>query len=187
MPGSLVEMFERSLRKAKRARMMAQFQLDTELFLNATIDEVSVLFSDPSVLSDFVEWAKRKGLTHFNSVDDSCYSERFEPHSYRVRLDFLSFPDLPWRIEAMCILSGDAPLHRIHLEKYGNGCPVHASFKCKDQQHYEDVKQYLLSPASGVNLVPMVEYRNAYGLYAYFGGPETDRFYVKPRVNLRDQ
>lgn len=175
------------LRRAKRVWMMAQFQADTELFLGVAIDEVAILFRDMKELNAFVQWAELKGMKHFNSVEDNCLSRIREPHSYRVHLSFLSFPDLPWRLEVMCVLSGDAPLHRIHLERYGIG-PVHASWKCKDLPTYTDTKTRIEGQSiAGVGLVPMVEYQNAYGLYAYYGGPEADRYYFKPRVNLRDQ
>lgn len=180
--------WSRYLKAVKRAHVVAQWQCDTELFLGVDVDEISLLFQSEAQLDSFVQWAvESKGLTNFNSVKDGCRSVQVtnggNQHNYRVRFEFLSMPGVDWRIEAMCILSGDAPLHRIHLSRYGVS-PIHASFKLKTLEGYTDMCKHLATYGPG--LVPIVEYENSYGRYCYFGGDDMDRIYLKPRVNLRD-
>lgn len=189
----MTTMFDRILRDAKRAQVLAQYSADTEMFLNnAIIDEVSVLFRTAAELEAFLEWAVEcKGLTHFNGVTDECRSRalpRGDAHRYTVRLEFLRLPGVDWRIEAMVILDGTAPLHSQHLNDHGSGCIIHASFKAKDLGFYLQYRDTLEAMDSLCGPIPLrAEYENSYGRYAYYGDhqPETS-WYIKPRVNLRD-
>jgi hypothetical protein len=166
--------------------MLSQFQVDTELLMaNVLIDEVSLLFRTPDELDAWTYWASElKGLDHFNSVEDVCTSVANVEESYGVRFEFFKLPGLDWRIEAMCITGGTAPLHRIHLERYGTANVIHASYKLPTIGSYRQNEAEMARYAPG--LTKIVEYANSYGLYTYYGGSDIDRYYLKPRVNLRD-
>lgn len=174
-------MIDLKIDQAKRALLGAHQQLlrkwaDADDY---EMDEVSLLFSNETELARFVLSAKTKGgMEHFNSVPrDTMVRQDGTGEQFDVRFEFLRMPEAAWRIEAMCLLGGTAPLHSQMLRTEGEGCVVHASFKCKDEKDYERVKAEL-----GSGLLLGAEYRNSYGLFSYWGyGP-----YWKPRVNLRD-
>lgn len=161
---------------------------DNELFLNAPVDEVAILFSSEANLVRFARLATEGGLEHFNSVkrDLMRRQDTLEPEDFYVRFEFLRIPGAPWRIEAMCVLEGTAPLHEQHLAQHGNGSIVHASYKCEDIDSYHHAVNVLRTEmGAGAPAVAFhAEYRNTYGIFSYWG--EED-YYFKPRVNLRDR
>lgn len=173
---------------ADKAYRMAKQSMDFEVFAGGEIDEIALLFDGPDLLEDFVKWGITEGgLEHFNSVpwdkmwrQDTAHEEWFD-----VRFEFLRKPGIPWRIEATCVLAGHAPLHSAVLEKYGNGTPIHASWKAYDKPAYDRTKKELSQVfPPGLPSIPFfAEYRNSYGMFSYWGGPD---LYFKPRVNLRD-
>lgn len=143
------------------------------------IDEVSLLFDSRRSLDGFVRFATSSGLMdNFNTVEDKMIRLDDREKPFWVRFEFLRFPKSNWRIEAMCITEGTAPLHSQHLEENGSGCVVHASWKCSD------LKMYLLDCQTMRLSYPLrAEYQNSYGIFSYF---IEEGFYFKPRVNLRD-
>lgn len=176
--------FEDAAARAVWALRAAQLSLDMELFIKATADETSLLFADADELKQFVRWAEQNGMEHFNRVesDRMVRVDRNATEGFDVRFEFLRWPDQPWRIEAMCVLDGQAPLHEAHLETHGSAKPVHVSFKCDTLPAYNNMKRTMAD--DGVEQIPFhAEYRNSYGLFSYWG---VGNFYLKPRVNLRD-
>jgi hypothetical protein len=106
--------------------------------------------------------------------------------AFDVRFEFLRLPLTgsregfrDWRIEAMCVLDGNAPLHSQHIERFGDPCIVHASFKLDDEGEYAKAKAEL----SEFGFPFCAEYSNSYGRFSYWNA---GRYYLKPRVNLRD-
>lgn len=145
-------------------------------------DETSLLFASPGELDAFLKWASVEGIEHFNSVPRDTMLRRDIPHEeFDVRFEFMRVPGADWRIEAMCVLSGQAPLHDKQIMDHGTGCVVHVSWKESDHPDYVEALQHLLLKRA----VPIqAEYRNSYGRFAYLRGSAD--FYLKPRVNLRD-
>lgn len=173
--------------EAQNALTDAQFSLDTELFLKATADETSLLFATPEELDGFKLWAIQSGLECFNTVDRDrmVRLDKGATEGFDVRFEFMRLPGAAggdWRIEAMCVLGGQAPLHEEHLAAHGTGKPVHVSFKCEDENRYRVMKRTMAD--DGFQSIPFhAEYQNSYGRFSYWGvGP----WYLKPRVNLRD-
>jgi hypothetical protein len=169
---------------AERIAMASEKARSFDLMLPWRIDEVSLLFGEQRQLDQFTHQAVASGMSHFNSVkrdrmtrmDPGHDPVGVDPEAFDVRFEFFKWPDCEWRIEAMVVLDGTAPLHEQHLEKYGDGCVVHASFKCPDRQSYESVW-------SRSEMEFFAEYRNSYGIFSYWVGGD---YYFKPRVNLRD-
>lgn len=159
------------------------------------IDEVSLLFGTVEELEAFVEWAKQHpSLEHFNATEDTMDRED-KDQSFRVRFEFIRPTDLtkdyaPWRIEAMCVLEGIAPIHETVLQEHGSGAVVHLSWKHTSEEIYEsylrrDVQQMMKNKPGVVTGNPdhfVGAYRNSYGRFSYWGR----RPFLKPRVNLRD-
>jgi hypothetical protein len=169
------EVYPRLLARASKAVREGQFCLDTELFLPMRVDEVSILFKHNTELDGFVRYCVSRDLEHFNGVRDTCHNEwASDPNTFQVRFEFLRYPGADWRIEAMCVNSGFAPLH----ERLRNHSMPHVSFKCLDTMHYDHINKVLtgILPWQG-------SYRNSYGAFSYFGAYAP---YIKPRVNLRD-
>lgn len=167
-----------------------QHELDTIHLVRATCDEVSLLFEDEAKLNEWVMWAKGQDYEHIGSIERDRLSLRpRHQEAFDVRFEFIRYPELPWRIEAMCVLDGTAPLHETTLSKFGNGAVVHVSWKAapnKDTAGYERHRRSLES--GGPNLekfTPIAEYENSYGRFCYYGDPSIPPF-LKPRVNLRD-
>lgn len=151
-------------------------------------DEIAIVFPTPNSLTEFVEKVTYESgvhrLEHFNSVQRDLMARQDSPQTFNVRFEFLRRRNdlLNWRIEAMCVLDGVAPLHEAALEESG-GRPVviHASYKLASLAEYEEEKKRL-ADLDGREMA--AEYVNSYGMFSYFdfGLP----FFMKPRVNLRD-
>jgi hypothetical protein len=175
--------------EADRAVAKAQQMFDLELFVKAQMDEASLLFHTEGELEEFVEWAKGSGLHHFNSVPlDGMIRQGmgFVDESFLVRFEFLRLHGASWRIEAMYIPEGVAPLHREYERQNGSPCVVHVSFKCEDFWRYEKMKRVLANEDVAPALKEEAEYRNSYGMFSYWSSKSGPMPYIKPRVNLRD-
>lgn len=201
---------EMRLEAAGKALSLTSYLDFTELKLPGNVDEVSLLFADPEELEAFRLWAIEEGrMNNFARVENDfaiCIgADWWEPvtsetalpvrpiESFAVRFEFLRLRAAQWRIEAMCILSGDAPLHKEWLERYGSGCVVHVSYKLPSRDAYEQhlrrgpqCSQWPDQPAF------RAAYGNSYGRFAYY---QHDNFedsigrnawFLKPRVNERD-
>lgn len=156
--------------------------------VNPGVDEVALLFHSSVALDAFLK-AIPGGVENFNSVPCDVMKRQDQGGSFQVRFEFLRFvdahplrflTDAPWRIEAMCVLEGDAPLHRQKIAM-SEELPVivHWSYKLPTLESYQGaVRAHRLQG-------PMrAEYSNSYGMFSYFGNNGAP--YMKPRVNLRD-
>lgn len=201
---------EMRVEAAGKALSLTSYLDFTELHLPGNVDEVSLLFADPEELEAFRLWAIADGgMDNFARVDDDvavCVGADWwtpEAHetalpvrpveSFAVRFEFLRLPAAQWRIEAMCILAGTAPLHEAWLEMYGSGCVVHVSYKLPSRADYDQhtkggpqCSQWPDQPTL------RAQYANSYGRFAYY---QHDNFedsigrhswFLKPRVNERD-
>ncbi len=193
---------------AGRAMSLTSYMHTTELKLPGDPDEVSLLFATPEELERFRIWAIGDGMDNFSRVEDDvaiCIgADWHEPvlsealpvrpiESFAVRFEFLRVPGALWRIEAMCVLSGEAPLHEAWLEMYGSGCVVHVSYKLPTRDAYDQhtgrgpyASQWPEQPTYRAS------YTNSYGRFAYYQHANfEDRifgstWFLKPRVNERD-
>lgn len=181
-------------RRMQTAWTKCQYALDIA-GIHRDIDEMSVLLS-PEELDSYRTIASEitGGMTHmewFNGVEaDTMTMERNgegDGPAFMVRFEFFRPRDngvgLPWRVEAMSVLDGFAPLHGDPL-----GRVVHASYKCHSDQTYEhDMKKL-----DEWGMTRIADYRNSYGKFSYWHNPEfpwgadEKPVYLKPRVNLRD-
>lgn len=163
----------------------AQRMLDLDLMVgNFKIDEVAVLCETPDMLDRFVNMAVLRGADNFNSVEHDVMKRQgrtFRRGRFDVKFEFLRFPGKDYRIEAMTVLKGSAPLHSQHRERFGAPSVVHASFKCSDPFGYADVIERL--HAVGPALPFCAEYSNSYGVFSYWN---VGKYFLKPRVNIRD-
>jgi len=187
--------YKDALDRAVKAQWQVQYELGVELFVKGDIDEVAVLWDTEEALEAFVDWCKgANGADHFNSVprdrmirlgEETSPAMQLPREEFNVRFEFLRLPGKDWRIEALCMLDGIAPLHSAALERFGPGCVVHASFKAKDREAYKRIKGELEHDEGPFKAVPKAaEYMNSYGIFAYYGTGQVP--YLKPRVNLRD-
>ncbi len=146
------------------------------------VDEVALLWANAAELESFRQWAVTvAGMENFNSVAKDTMLRHDRDQWFDVRFEFLRLPDTDWRIEAMCVLDGEAPLHQQHLDIMGNGCVVHVSYKLPELESYDVAKDFLIE----AGCVPHAEYQNTYGMFSYWLADE-GLFYYKQRVNLRD-
>lgn len=147
-------------------------------------DEVALCFRHEHDLMKFVEHAVLRGMDNFNSVRDTMVRQDARGQ-FDVHFEFLKFPNEEWRIEAMCITDGEAPLHASALAQNGDVCVIHLAYKCATLEDYQEETRRLMSGVA----TRRAEYRNGYGLFSYWSptGQPSVLPYVKPRVNLRDQ
>jgi hypothetical protein len=149
------------------------------------IDETSLLFATEAGMRSFVRWSVGLGMQNFNSQRDVMQREwELSNQAFSVAFEFLRWPESPWRIECMVVLDGEAPIHEAALRRLGNGCVVHASFKCVDDEAYVDACAVLSK-----QLREEAAYRNSYGQFSYWTDLNrlTKRLpFFKPRLNLRD-
>lgn len=184
--GADVEGFDPSvwMNKAIKVASKAQQELDLELLMPGTVDEVSILFKSREMLERFIGWSVAFGWANFNSVERDTAAQVYGnslqsvPNvgrpAFDVRFEFLRHQHRTFRIEAMLILEGMAVLH----EPLAEGAVAHASWKCESEAHYEDTCGLL----EAKRMPKMAEYLNSYGRFGYFGYGAP---YLKPRVNLR--
>lgn len=143
------------------------------------IDEIALLWENAAELDSFVQWAgSAGGMDWFNSVQTDRMERQDKPGEFDVRFEFLRYPDADWRIEAMCVLGGDAPLHSKHLKVVGNGAIVHASFKVQSEDAYWDSFNWM----EEAQFFKVAEYLNSYGWFSYWDSLDS-LHYFKPRVN----
>jgi hypothetical protein len=147
-------------------------------------DEVSLLFADEEKLVDFQHECYRNGIVHFNSVHrDTMVRTDRQGERFVVRFEFFRLIHRPWRIEAMCIIDGDAPLHEESIATNGNGAPFHLSYKLPTLDSYEEQRNVLHDQGK---MTLAAEYENSYGRMSYWSNDGDRGPYIKPRVNLRD-
>lgn len=161
--------------------------LATSTMMNSPqfMDEVAVCFADEPSLLEFVEEAKTLGLEHFNSVPYDTMNRQDVPgEKFGVRFEFLRMEFRPWRIEAMCVMDGMAPLHHMANTRFGSPCVVHVSYKLPNLQAYQDEVRKAMDQGHR----KVAEYANSYGMFSYWkpAGHMSTLPFWKPRVNLRD-
>jgi hypothetical protein len=174
---------EVALKAERTLRWSRDFMAAQDLGESFRIDEVALLWKNSEELDSFCTWASTVGGMEFGpiSVPRDTMERQDQPGSFDVRFEFLTLPGTDWRIEAMCPLDGEYPLHSRHLKLLGNGCVVHASFKTQDDEEYWDSLEWLQE----AGFTRMAEYVNSYGWFSYWDHLEA-LFYFKPRVNRRD-
>jgi hypothetical protein len=151
----------------------------------AACDEIAVCFGDKQELRKFVKEAiDDYALEHFNSVQRDTMKRQDKRGKFDVRFEFLRIPGRKWRIEAMCILDGEAPLHERRLAA-NEGAPfiIHLSYKLGSLDEYQKEVRQLWHLGPGWHRE--AEYMNSYGMFSYFK-MKGDPMFLKPRVNLRD-
>lgn len=180
----MINHFNDALERAKHVQRDAQKLLDLELMVgNYEVDEVSILCGSPVLLQTLVNHCTSLGYDHFNRVESDRMKRKdtLRQRKFDVRFEFLRAPGASWRIEAMCVLGGHAPLHSQHIAVYGDPCVVHASFKCQDEEGLGKAERELHKIGSALPFC--ASYQNSYGEFSYW---KVGRYYLKPRVNLRD-
>lgn len=177
------QFYQDKLTQAERAlRWSRDHMAANDLGESYRIDEIALLWENAAELDSFATWAREVAhLEHFDRVDADKMERLDQRSRFDVRFEFLRLPGTDWRIEAMCVLDGDAPLHARHLKLLGNGCVVHASFKVGDDDAYWDSFDWL----NEAGFVKLAEYGNSYGWFSYWDSLE-GLHYFKPRVNRRD-
>lgn len=174
--------FEEVVRMAATAYQRMQYQFDTQLILPYQVDEIAVLFRTEERLVAFAEWARSVGIDVFNAhVLDTMYRQDAK-EKFDIHFEFMRLVDAPFRIEAMCY-KGKAPLHMDQLNRYGDGCVMHASFKVQTMQELTAAHDRLLA-LERLTYTPRAMYRNTYGAFSYWG--PWSAMWIKPRINLRD-
>lgn len=156
------------------------------------IDEMALIFFEEEALHTFIGSAvKRNGYKLFNHADDKVFTSPIRS-DYHVKYWFLE-TGLGYRLELMYIDSGFSPLHypaQLAINEMGTVLPLtmHASFKVPDEEHYGVVVNALQRDLEAELVQKCI---SEYGRFSYFLPPERDKqlgqFYIKPRVNLRDE
>lgn len=155
------------------------------------IDEVALCFPTEAMLDEWLVLVDYDPLlTHYRSERDRMVRMDKEEW-FDVRFEFVTVSigekEHPWRIEAMVVLEGEAPLHDALL-KLTKGSPgiIHASYKLDTEDEY-DIEMEALETELGMRR--MATYRNDYGRFSYWrpgSFPVGPGVHLKPRVNLRD-
>lgn len=178
------------IEECRQKQRQSQYEIDTNLLLKAKVDEVAVLFETVEELEAFIPYCHENGLEHIGSVAEDTLLDTTDGDPiggdwFNVRFEFFRIPGRHWRIEAVTVLEGieRAPLHRSHLDEWGSGSIIHASWKETDFPAY----QTRLLQLADLPLRKYLEYRNTYGVFSYWNSPDPFSVYLKPRVNLQDQ
>lgn len=161
---------------------VVEFQAAEPCPVPYSIDEYSVLFGNRVDLDVFVARGKTFGMERFNYTDDLMRRTDVE-ETFEVHFDFLQLPAKSWRIEAMHVASGVAPLHATASQGIDNYCGVfHASYKLENLDAYNAELHRLYR----AGYEPRAQYQNSYGVFSYWK-IEPHLPYFKPRANLRDR
>jgi len=150
------------------------------------IDEFALLVVDPNSLRRLTDILFTFGWQQFNEATDYVKTGPIRS-AYSVGYYFFKNPEKAYRLEVMRMIDGVSPLHAaIPTPMSRQVCtPVHASFKCQDEETYA-VARYMLDE-NGYTLAQQCE--STYGRFSYFTelsqlAPRVP--YLKPRVNTRD-
>jgi hypothetical protein len=155
--------------------------------IHATIDEIALLVGDNSQHDQLDALLCRDfGWERFNTATDNVKTQPIRS-GYSVEYTFYRHPNREWRLEVMRLTTGVSPLHAaVPLPLARAVCtPVHASFKCADEETYA-VARYALGE---MGYVEAQRCDSTYGRFSYFttlGVTPCRVPYLKPRVNLRD-
>lgn len=146
-------------------------------------DEVSLLFRDKKSLDKFTKDMKGRGLW-FNESFESQQNTATDEWEFDTEFQFsLPYMNASWRIEAMRVECGHAPLHQRHIEGHGAPSVVHVSWKAPTREEYLLEKVALFEEGMTFH----AEYENSYGIFSYWSFEKDNVFmYYKPRVNVRD-
>jgi hypothetical protein len=147
------------------------------------VDEMAIMISDDHTLLDFISFAVHlPEVTLFNCCQDTVFTQPIAS-DYQVRYWFFTTP-LNFRVEVMQLGSG-SPLHdSLMLHSDSPVIPVHASFKCVDEQEYVSAQSTL----RGHGWEVWQKCDSSYGRFSYWGHPDQGSgWLVKPRLNLRDR
>ncbi len=191
--------YEKLVSKLAITQRKAQAVVDQYLSPNLSqvlvIDEMSLLFSSRDEIEKFTEWANQN-VPSIGEVPKSTLYSLTGPGEFDVNFRFFQTPfwtgarsglvgfvGTRWRIEAMQILDGRAPLHEHYLKNFDSPCAMHASFKVPTVYEYRKV-QAVLDACTSEGME--AEYRNEYGMFCYYSLGGDGVPYIKPRVNLRD-
>lgn len=169
-------MAERNFTHAEMAKQAgswvrrAQYELDTIHLVKATIDEAALVFSTEQALESFTLWAINQGYEHIGFVKRDGMNIRtldhgVASHAFDVRFEFLKLDGFDFRIEAMCVLDGTAPLHEAALAKQGEGAVIHLSWRGApngDADGYHRHRRILEAKGGHGALEPLAEYGNSY-------------------------
>lgn len=196
-----IDEFQRLNKAMSNSWFKCQSTLDLDGF-GRNIDEMSILLTnqdmnaykeiaetvelDPSRRTPYMKWfnGTRDTMTMTDGAGGepiASFDVRFE--FYRGVLDEPEHRELPWRVEAMAVLGGFAPLHSEPM-----GRVVHASYKLSDAGEYD----MELARLRKLGMTPVAYYANSYGQFSYWtdaGLPYSAGeapILLKPRVNLRD-
>ena len=70
--------YQTMMAQATNWQHRVQFELDTEYFIKADVDEVALVFRREGSLASFVHWAKNEaGMEHFNSVQEDVMVQTY--------------------------------------------------------------------------------------------------------------
>lgn len=149
-------------------------------------DEMSILFKTKQELDQFTKDMKDRYLW-FNESQECQMIHSTDSYAFDTDFQFCwPYKDAPYRIEAMWVANGHAPLHERHLSAHGSPSTVHASWKLPSMALYAYEKERLKEEGLQFHQ----EYRNSYGIFSYWSttlGTDAPTFYYKPRVNTRDR
>jgi len=165
-------------------------------------------FDEASLLTN--EWSQEaakvnlttNGWEHFNEAVDVVYANPFG-NRYVVEYAFYRHETTNWRMEVMRILEGFSPLHmslqRLLHSDHRLAVP-HLSFKPKrgyktdpelgqeyDKQSWGQAYSSAVQHMKDQAYIHAQTCQSTYGMFSYWVHQDaTQQFYVKPRVNLRD-
>lgn len=152
-----------------------------------SIDEVALMFPNPSLLGIFMQRAvAEEGVTLFNYSKDHVATDPLKT-SYDVEYYFFDHALSSMRVECMVAAGGFSPVHAALGQHMLNNAPmeVHMSFKVPDMDTYIKVIGVMHRA-----LLTAVQFCNStYGAFSYWTSEDMpgDGIYLKPRVNMRDQ
>ena len=190
MNETLIPAFNTALAKVHRLRQHMSAELNMSLGIDAEVDEMSILFTDPQCMEDFVEYVgDNMQVEELPPVERTRVTRRDAPGQFDVAYRFLNFPQFEYRIECMHIFpeldnlgneeeAFGEPSYPLHLPIAQLGV-AHASWKCADIEQYNGHDATLV----GQSIPREAEYENDYGRFTYWGKRIP---YLKSRVNLRD-
>lgn len=177
------------------SRVKNQFGYYNDTHNMPPIDEVALCFPNQDQLQEWIEFVKDDPLlSHYRSERDTMHRED-KSEWFDVRFEFISVnvkeDDHPWRIEAMAVTGGYAPLHDTMLKVSKGPGVIHASYKLTNPKGSAEAvyDEELIHLEASENMVMAAAYYNDYGRFSYWRPPHPSHGggpFLKPRVNLRD-
>jgi len=176
--------FEQLVRNAKHARSRGGYEINSQLQMSGTVDEVSILlmsredqalFCELALAAGTPEWYQDDAQVFMRVLDYGTDRQRLE-YAYHARFQFYRMDSGAWRIQTQTLYTVNPVMH--HEEPMFSFIPTggvaHVSWKV------QDLDGFLQTSPAGLDVLG--RYQTQHGASLYIGNKGTGQPLFHPRA-----